>query len=97
MATPNTPFSPTAAAAAAASGGGPSHAPRSMLHASVSRGLFGLMSLPSPRGPGGGGGGLLGLGGSSHAQLAVDSRAASMASMMRLASQHNLQVKLVPH
>ncbi|KAG2494772.1 hypothetical protein HYH03_007016 [Edaphochlamys debaryana] len=56
------------------------------------RGLFGLVGLPSPR-PGGAGGGLLslGLGGSSHATpLLVDSRQGSMASMMRLASQHNL-------
>ncbi|KXZ43981.1 hypothetical protein GPECTOR_76g803 [Gonium pectorale] len=58
------------------------------------RGLFGLVALPSPR-PGGGhgpnAGGLLALGMGLSSMHAVDSRAASMASMMRLASQHNLQ------
>ncbi|GFR40647.1 hypothetical protein Agub_g1232 [Astrephomene gubernaculifera] len=78
-------------------GGGPSSStPRATAAAaamasstSASRGIFGLVGLPSPR-PGGTG--LLGLGmGLSHTLHAVESRAGSMASMMRLASQQNLQ------
>ncbi|EFJ41253.1 hypothetical protein VOLCADRAFT_119755 [Volvox carteri f. nagariensis] len=56
-----------------------------------SRSLLALVTMPAPRGGGGGGGIAGGGGGGAHVVQSPESRAASMTSMMRLASQHNLQ------